>query len=112
MVALATLPDVTISIHAPREGRDHRAIGYVGIELISIHAPREGRDFPRLFSSSSISAFQSTRPARGATITKSVTSSILQDFNPRAPRGARREAAAGRSQLHAISIHAPREGRD
>ena len=66
MVALATLPDVTISIHAPREGRDHRAIGYVGIELISIHAPREGRD---------LRVSRSHTPARY--------------FNPRAPRGAR-----------------------
>ena len=33
-------------------------------------------------------------------------------FNPRPPRGGRRIAAAGRSMVCPISIHAPREGGD
>ena len=56
--------------------------------------------------------FQSTRPARGATLSRTPRADWFGYFNPRAPRGARR-----RSRLHPlrqthISIHAPREGRD
>ena len=82
----------------------------------------------------SLQTFQSTRPARGATL---VLHSLFTDigisihapregrdhsakllaktqnyFNPRAPRGARRNEASSRTILSRISIHAPREGRD
>ena len=56
---------------------------------ISIHAPREGCDNRRLDKSFIVTVFQSTHPARGATI-------ILTD-NP---------------EFTLISIHAPREGCD
>ena len=37
--------DVSISIHAPREGGDFQQIVAVrGVDTISIHAPREGGD--------------------------------------------------------------------
>ena len=78
-----------ISIHAPREGGDHRG-GVVRVEIrISIHAPREGGDSAvRLFNKDH-TVFQSTPPARGATIRQ------------------RRAVLAAR-----ISIHDPREGGD
>ena len=79
--------------------------------------------------------FQSTRPARGATIEPSKLAiaplvisihapregrdwllvlilCFLLYFNPRAPRGARRETKEICVQFQHISIHAPREGRD
>ena len=78
--------------------------------------------------------FQSTRPARGATLSRSTACASARDFNPRAPRGARRfeqfpiqtlsefqstRPARGATNhkrilqiLITISIHAPREGRD
>ena len=37
---------------------------------------------------------------------------MLQDFNPRAPRGARRGTDRRVQRGNLISIHAPREGRD
>ena len=81
----------SISIHAPREGGDNRRLPEIFQHTeISIHAPREGGDdsCPRNFSMvkyfnprpprggrpyrqsflTSLSRFQSTPPARGATI--------------------------------------------
>ena len=57
----------TISIHAPRVGRDDGAAVYGGTHEISIHAPRVGRDSP-VYTYITISIrFQSTRPVWGAT---------------------------------------------
>ena len=81
---------LSISIHAPREGRDPRparrcparatfqstrpargATGKPTLKIydlaISIHAPREGRDLAPLNHAPDDVEFQSTRPARGAT---------------------------------------------
>ena len=101
----------TISIHAPREGGDGGEAAHTLTENISIHAPREGGDSgvdqiitrfnisihaPREGGDSNVSGgtlrkskFQSTPPARGATI-------HLTHY----------------SRAKAISIHAPREGGD
>ena len=66
-----------ISIHAPREGRDHVALAvHRVLHGISIHAPREGRD------------------VYGLTICTG-----YRDFNPRAPRGARRTFVSYRRHL-------------
>ena len=56
---------------------------------ISIHAPREGRDYGSDLIRKLATIFQSTRPARGATIG-------MRDCR----------------FFDGISIHAPREGRD
>ena len=50
-----------------------------------------------------MSMFQSTRPARGATIRvgKAHRFAGQDSFNPRAPRGARRDAAIGNFSAHA-----------
>ena len=56
--------------------------------------------------------FQSTRPARGATLILDLVLCVLHHFNPRAPRGARRRKTAHSLRPFKISIHAPREGRD
>ncbi len=82
----------------------------------------------------SILSFQSTRPARGATLECGAGRDVQRCFNPRAPRGARRKVSAripafscfnpraprgarrdqGPHRLHLdrVSIHAPRAGRD
>ena len=59
----------SVSIHAPREGSDtvcpvHRR----AVALVSIHAPREGSDNDHHTFFSTIRLFQSTLPAKGATI--------------------------------------------
>ena len=81
----------SISIHAPREGSDVIDVrpGLIA-PRISIHAPREGSDELRPLSSSSRRSFQSTLPARGATIYH----------------------LAKQAGVKFISIHAPREGSD
>ena len=102
---------MAISIHAPREGSDLRPPPSRRKCAISIHAPREGSD----------------KAGSGG-------SPDIEDFNPRSPRGERRERhyslnandgfqstlpARGATKVsdnkvlcNAISIHAPREGSD
>ena len=82
------------------------------IKSISIHAPREGRDDAAAGSSTAAGQFQSTRPARGATMSIIRYFRKLLNFNPRAPRGARRAVIDAEHAGTQISIHAPREGRD
>ena len=78
-----------ISIHAPRTGSDSETSQAVVCRSISIHAPRTGSDI-RLARACNISAlFQSTLPARGATLQ-------LNFYGQQAY----------------ISIHAPRTGSD
>ena len=57
-----------ISIHAPREGGDGALGTTMTIRMISIHAPREGGDSSRSAAAPFIQEFQSTPPARGATL--------------------------------------------
>ena len=57
-----------VSIHAPRAGRDHLVKDNHARNAVSIHAPRAGRDFIDGGGGCSYSQFQSTRPARGATL--------------------------------------------
>ena len=56
--------------------------------------------------------FQSTRPVWGATAALIVGVFNPQNFNPRAPCGARRGGRLASDPRDHISIHAPRVGRD
>ena len=101
-----------ISIHAPREGGDRvPAFGVADIR-ISIHAPREGGDWQSAETPDSINIFQSTPPARGATMHH--TSLLLQIcISIHAPReGGDPSWERQYRAITAISIHAPREGGD
>ena len=74
----------------PRGGRPRpRPVGTVS-GFISIHAPREGGDGNRERSTLTITQFQSTPPARGATRPFRHRQQRLRYFNPRPPRGGRR----------------------
>ena len=98
--------ELFISIHARLSGSDRGGAG------ISIHAPREGRDppAPELVLCGG-GLFQSTRPARGATLESTFCSYGEKFQSTRPARGATdTEAVLGRA--NSISIHAPREGRD
>ena len=123
-----------ISIRAPRTGRDAQGPGLVSGILISIRAPRTGRDTWGDTPPLRWAVFQSARPARGATTSPGATwrsSTIFQSarpargatkrplysdgetyFNPRAPHGARRKVCGKHIKIGAISIRAPRTGRD
>ena len=79
---------------------------------ISIHAPREGCDARRLYCGDHAGQFQSTHPARGATIRIPEIIPGLYEFQSTHPaRGATTRKAAIRLTT-GISIHAPREGCD
>ena len=122
-----------ISIHAPRTGSDGEPPPWAALDLISIHAPRTGSDLRRR-TPARRTRFQSTLPARGATITfqlrrwnqghfnpRSPHGERLKNsgympcliyFNPRSPHGERRARNALDRLIHGISIHAPRTGSD
>ena len=59
-----------------------------------------------------MSPFQSTRPARGATIAGLMHRLSAFDISIHAPREGRDRSGTGWYGKGSISIHAPREGRD
>ena len=66
---LLLLVKSVISIHAPREGGDLVNLGLFIVQpVISIHAPREGGDGAAPVQILFNVQFQSTPPARGATL--------------------------------------------
>ena len=102
-----------ISIHAPRTGSDLTiSLLFCAYTTISIHAPRTGSDFIRLDSVASTDEFQSTLPARGATIQSDARLFQHLIFQSTLPaRGATAEYLSTIAH-RSISIHAPRTGSD
>ena len=123
-----------ISIHAPRTGSDWYLRRVRNAAGISIHAPRTGSDAFRSIHSldvmnfnprsphgerhsavtllSRCCPFQSTLPARGATVI-SYTPSVPAIISIHAPRtGSDGQLATEVGNVEAISIHAPRTGSD
>ena len=97
----------------PLRGGRHRGGGggHVSAE-ISIHAPREGGDLNAPFIPSQTLVFQSTPPARGATVSEK-SKIQLQGISIHAPReGGDGKMAVAMGVPTPISIHAPREGGD
>ena len=86
--AVAALPPIEISIHAPRPGGDRRGLGNVDCEDISIHAPRPGGDRghsgPLGGARISIHA-----PRPGGDGIHAIALLGDKDFNPRPPPGGR-----------------------
>ena len=61
-----------ISIHAPRTGSDAIGSKLLQVQTISIHAPRTGSDFKIFTFRTAQILFQSTLPARGATMKRGI----------------------------------------
>ena len=122
-----------ISIHAPLAGRDHlRGALCMAQEHFNPRAPCGARP-ASLRARRASTAFQSTRPLRGATIqrTQAIAQAVISihaplagrdlfdllivltpnNFNPRAPCGARLRQMELFEEME-ISIHAPLAGRD
>ena len=59
------------------------------MEIISIHAPRSGGDLESFVLIVLFDIFQSTPPARGATLIHHTFSEVELYFNPRPPPGGR-----------------------
>ena len=102
-----------ISIHAPRTGSDVLLLCCCGLRRgISIHAPRTGSDLLLLSMAASMRVrFQSTLPARGATLCLGKNRFFNQFQSTLPARGATR-SADHREDCTRISIHAPRTGSD
>ena len=82
-------PALYISIHAPREGGDGGSANNTHCGIISIHAPREGGDYGGLGQSLRVHKFQSTPPARGATLSRPLALTPMPIFQSTPPaRGA------------------------
>ena len=73
----------------PARGTTPPELGVIGTDAISIHVPREGHD-----------------------VALNMPFRMTADFNPRAPRGARRNIFSAICKYVTISIHVPREGHD
>ena len=102
-----------ISIHAPREGSDvqycppvNQAGGFQST------LPARGATLRGMCVLRNGFLFQSTLPARGATVFVRYIRFQLPNFNPRSPRGERRLPPSSKTKNGVISIHAPREGSD
>ena len=100
-----------ISIHPPREGRDHfPALSQHGV-VIPIHPPREGRDPHGPVDRFVDVLFQSTLPVRGGTLPLvGLLGIFLISIPP--PRVGRDGSESGVAGGIGISIHPPRVGRD
>ena len=101
----------SISIHAPHTGRDEQ-LRQKDIQIaISIHAPHTGRDDVSVveYKKAKISIHA---PHTGRDSTASVATLDKNNFNPRAPYGARLKDGRFPIMLDKISIHAPHTGRD
>ena len=97
---------------SPRGERREKIEKVSNSQKISIHAPREGSDLGELGDKLVAVVFQSTLPARGATLNITAEFMTADYFNPRSPRGERHTKYETRSARLGISIHAPREGSD
>ena len=82
-------PKGGISIHAPREGGDQPLSIRLSRHKNFNPRPREGGDYIRIPLVSIVAQFQSTPPARGATVAEAIVRRDSADFNPRPPRGGR-----------------------
>ena len=100
-----------ISIHAPRTGSDSTLQSYKIHLLISIHAPRTGSDGSPASGSIPAASFQSTLPARGATV-KDLQEQVKRLISIHAPRTGSDRARGTQVAEMTISIHAPRTGSD
>ena len=79
---------------------------------ISIHVPREGHDRPAGAARRSRGGNFNPRAPRGARRISRFLCRRSANFNPRAPRGARHGAGLRHPRRACISIHVPREGHD
>ncbi len=104
-------PPIQVSIHAPRAGRDQGAQGYCAAgACFNPRAPRGARQ-NRHGIRPGVAKFQSTRPARGATVGIDFPHASQRFQSTRPARGAT-PGKVGLTREELVSIHAPRAGRD
>ena len=98
---------------APRGARPHQKESLPQrIPSFQSTCPARGTTALKNFSARRHARFQSTCPARGTTVRPALLWRLMTHFNPRAPRGARRQGHMISRNSNFISIHVPREGHD
>ena len=106
----------------PRGGRPYRLHHQAGLDDFNPRPPRGGRRSRNRAAAQRQKGFQSTPPARGATISSTAPSLVCINFNPRAPqqtidfnprppRGGRRCCGAGCRARMYFNPRPPRGGR-
>ena len=101
---------IYVSIHAPRVGRDIGARGVNNLTSVSIHAPRVGRD--RLFHLCNILFLVSIHAPRVGRDRRLHRHPCHNGVSIHAPRVGRDSSPSYLRPLPQVSIHAPRVGRD
>ena len=76
---------VEISIHSPREGRDHGGDGKDQLWPISIHSPREGRDVDKQAIDAQRLVISIHSPREGRDFGATKYKKYSRNFNPLAP---------------------------
>ena len=79
----------SISIHAPREGSDLYIMAFDRMLEISIHAPREGSDWRMPSRPEKTQKISIHAPREGSDVYEYVRNCISENFYPRSPRGER-----------------------
>ena len=102
-----TIGEVTFQSTRPVRGAPDQVHRGELAGSISIHAPRAGRDVALDQQQANDVLFQSTRPVRGATRTHLPGPVHSRDFNPRAPCGARHFAAVSGTAVLDFNPRAP-----
>ncbi len=109
---LASRADVhSVSIHAPHAGSDSRLRRDRPTAPVSIHAPHAGSDSAVSGMAIAADCFNPRSP-RGERRQSIEEPSIRRCFNPRSPRGERRGLRFAGLQRVVVSIHAPHAGSD
>ena len=101
----------SVSIHAPRAGRDRGAVSFSDFDACFNPRAPCGARLALWLCPCSVKKFQSTRPVRGATHHRQISCHLDGFQSTRPVRGATTEEASGHAGT-AVSIHAPRAGRD
>ena len=83
-----------ISIHAAQEGCDGSAANGIKTSRISIHAAQEGCDHPARQNNPAQACYFNPRSPRGLRRQGAAGGTGVSDFNPRSPRGLRRQRHA------------------
>ena len=107
--SVATVPGMTISIHAPARGATAALKEWVDNYFISIHAPARGATISNKDLICKDCKFQSTPPRGGRRLRIRHVLAVYH-FNPRPREGGDHITWEQALKLYNISIHAPARG--
>ena len=108
-----TATETAITIHAPHAGSDiNMGNACAMLSCISIHAPHAGSDQYRVVSQLVPGRISIHAPHAGSDTVGRYRTPVQINFNPRSPRGERRDGDVLRVFGMPISIHAPHAGSD